>query len=264
LKYYNDQEVSQRFKPKQRKIKMKIINSNAPFEKMYCDSMFITDLNISLLSFIDLYSKYVFVFPFKISKQLSSKVSASCLIKVNNFVEDHGYSINDIVCDNGSEFLGQFKNTCDKLDININYAFPGDKRKTSPIESFNRTLRSMIEKYRIVKRIDASNVFKIIHEIQNIYNNSYHNTIKDFPINIVTGDKKSDRVLKLSPNTPTKFKNGDKVRIYIKNEYDPFNKLKPLWSKEINTVDSFKNGYYKINGIDKLFSYSNLQKLKLK
>ena len=268
LKYYNNQEISQQFKPKQRQIKLKIIGSNVLFEKMYCDTMYITDLNISILSFIDIHSKFVFVFPFKISKQLKSNVSALCLNKVNQFVIDHKYTIHEIVCDNGSEFLGRFKDACDDLHININYAFPGDKRKTSPIESFNRTLRSMIEKYRLVNRIDASNVFKIIKEIQNIYNNSYHSVIKDYPINVINGESTSSGNTKkkiTDSNTSTKslkLVKGDNVRMYIKDDYNAFNKLKPLWSKEIYTIENFKNGYYKLHNVDKLFTYSNLQKIE--
>ena len=87
LKYYNHQEVSQRFKPKETKITFKIVNSSRPFEKIYCDSMYVTDLNITLLSFIDLYSKYAFVFSFKLSKQLQSYKSAQSLIKVIDFIK---------------------------------------------------------------------------------------------------------------------------------------------------------------------------------
>ena len=61
LKYYNSQEISQRFKPKQIKRSIKIAKSDFPFERVYCDTMFITDLNISLLSFIDMFSKYAFI-----------------------------------------------------------------------------------------------------------------------------------------------------------------------------------------------------------
>ena len=55
LKFYNNQEVSQRFKPKQKRIKLKIVKSDTPFKTIYCDSMYITPLNITLLSFIDWY-----------------------------------------------------------------------------------------------------------------------------------------------------------------------------------------------------------------
>ena len=61
------QEISQRFKPKNKKLKLHIRPANRPFEILYCDSMYITSLNITLLSFIDWYSRYAFVFPFKLS-----------------------------------------------------------------------------------------------------------------------------------------------------------------------------------------------------
>ena len=34
---------------------------------------------------------------------------------------------------------------------------------------------------------------------------------------------------------------GDTVRIYIKNDMDPFNKLSPLWSKQIHTIQHYNN-----------------------
>ena len=258
LKFYNNQEVSQRFKPKQRKIKMNIVQSDTPFKTVYCDSMYLTQLNITLLSFIDWYSKYVFVFAFKISKQLSSSNAAKCLLKVVDFIKEKNYNLENITCDNGSEFLGAFKNTCDKLNININYASPGDKRKTSPIESFNRTLRSMIEKYRIVNNVNATNIFKIIREIENIYNNSFHSSIKNFPINVINGEK---LIVKNKNKNIVNLNVGDKVRIYVKNNNNPFEKLSPLWSEEIYIIKSFRNGYYKLNGLDKKFTFSDLFKM---
>ena len=142
----------------------------------------------------------------------------------------------------------------------INYAFPGDKRRVVPIEAFNRTLRSMIEKYRIGDSVTGANVYKIVKEIQNIYNNSFHNSIKNFPEKIINDNVKIENKNnnKLSLNLHI----GDEVRIYIKDENNQFNKISPLWSKKIYTIKNFKNGYYELNGNDKLFSYSNLLKVK--
>ena len=129
----------------------------------------------------------------------------------------------------------------------------------------------MVEKYKLIHNVNASNIHKIIKEIQEIYNNSYHSVIKDLPINII--NKKHEDVNAHQPSsgmsTTNKnnsqndtFKIGDRVRIYIKDDNNVFNKLSPLWSKNIYTVESFKNGYYKINNIDQLFTYTNLQKVK--
>ncbi len=40
--YYNNQEIAQRFKPKGKLKVMKIIEGARPFEKVYCDTMFLT------------------------------------------------------------------------------------------------------------------------------------------------------------------------------------------------------------------------------
>ena len=118
----------------------------------------------------------------------------------------------------------------------------------------------MIEKYRIGDSVTASNVYKIVKEIQNIYNNSFHNSIKNFPEKIVNDNVKI--INKNKNNISANLHIGDQVRIYIKNNNNPFNKISPLWSKKIYTIKNMKNGYYELNGNDKLFSYSNLLKVK--
>ena len=116
----------------------------------------------------------------------------------------------------------------------------------------------MLEKYKIGNSVSATNVYKIVKEIQNIYNNSFHNSIKNFPQNIINDYIKIENKNNISPNLHI----GDEVRIYIKDENNPFNKISPLWSKKIYTIKNMKNGYYKLDGWDKLFSYSNLLKVK--
>ena len=197
--------------------------------------MYITSLNITWLSFIDWYSRFAFAFPFELSQQISSEKSTKKLIAVINFIKNKNYQVKKIICNNGSEFLRNFKNTCDKLHIEINYASPGDKRKVAPIEAFNKTLRSMIEKYRIGHSVTASNVYKIVKEIQNIYNNSFHNSIKNFPEKIINDNIKIDNKNKNKNNISPNLHIGDEVRIYIKDENNPFNKISPLWSKKIYT-----------------------------
>ena len=72
LFYYNNQEITQLFKRKKSNIKLKIVNSIYPFEKVYVDSMYLTYANITLLNFVDYYTRYSFIFPFKLAKQLKS------------------------------------------------------------------------------------------------------------------------------------------------------------------------------------------------
>ena len=83
--------------------------------------------------------------------------------------KERGYKINKIVCDNGSEFLGVFKKLCNDQNINIEYVQPGDKNKVAPIESLNRTLRGMLERYRIINNMNATNIFNTIRKINNLF-----------------------------------------------------------------------------------------------
>ena len=118
----------------------------------------------------------------------------------------------------------------------------------------------MLEKDKIGHSVTAANVYKIVKEIQNIYNNFFHNSIKKFPEKIINDNIKiiNKNKNKISPNLHI----GDNVRIYIKNENNPFNKISPLWSKKIYTIKNIKNGYYELNGNGKLFSYLKLLKIK--
>ncbi|MGC8483998.1 MAG: hypothetical protein ACP5OE_10195, partial [Thermodesulfobium sp.] len=155
-------------------------------------------------------------------------------MKVIEDAKQRGYKINKIICDNGSEFLGNFKKLCNDQNINIEYVQTGDKNKVAPIESLNRTLRGMLEKYRIINNVNATNIFNTIRKINNLYNNSYHTTLKATPEEIL--NRKINKNVDDKPNKIYKYNVGDTVRIYIKNDHDPFNKLSPLWSKQIYTI----------------------------
>ena len=52
LFYYNNQEITQLFKRKKSNIKLKIVNSIYPFEKVYVDSMYLTNANYKSLNFL--------------------------------------------------------------------------------------------------------------------------------------------------------------------------------------------------------------------
>ena len=262
--YYDNQEVVQRFKPREKLIRNKISEGNRPFEKVYCDTMFITYANVALLNFIDYYSRFsfVFIFIFRYAKQLNSKNSAKCLQKVIDYAEERNYDIQKIINDQGSEFYGEFSKLCTKNDIKQEYARTGDKYKTAPVESFNRTIRSMFEKYQIVNSVNATNIFNILKEINKKYNNSYHTILKATPQEIVNGKEKVKNEQNKNSNSEGELSNGDNVRIYIKDDLNTFSKLTPLWSKKIYKIESKRNGYYKLNN-NKLYRNNELQKVNV-
>ena len=51
----------------------------------------------------------------------------------------------------------------------------------------------MFEKYKIVNKVNASNIFKVIKEINKKYNNSYHSVLKTSPQEIMDGEKYNSR-----------------------------------------------------------------------
>ena len=73
--YYKNQEITQLFKPRI-KLYNKISETNKPFNKLYCDSLFITYANITILNIMDFYSRYNYIFIFRKSKQLNSTNAA--------------------------------------------------------------------------------------------------------------------------------------------------------------------------------------------
>ena len=102
---------------------------------------------------MDFYSRYNYIFIFRKSKQLNSTNAAKSLMTVLEDAKQRGYTINKIICDNGSEFLGSFKQLCNQQNIKIEYVQPGDKNKVAPIESLNRTIRGMLERYKIINNV---------------------------------------------------------------------------------------------------------------
>ena len=121
-------------------------------------------------------------------------------------------------------------------------------------------MRSMIEKYRIINKLDTTNLFKVIKSLNDIYNSSYHTIIKTKPIDII--NELVDREI-IKPVPIEKYNIGDYVRIYIKDDLDPFNKLSPLWSKKIYKIEGYNNrtGYYNVENDPNRYKYNHLQKI---
>ena len=79
--HYKNQEITQLFKP-WIKLYNKISKTNKPFNKLYCDTLFITYANITILNIMDFYSRYNYIFIFRKSKLLNSTNAAKSLMSV--------------------------------------------------------------------------------------------------------------------------------------------------------------------------------------
>ena len=119
---------------------------------------------------MDLFSKYAYSCSHPLSKKskavstlrVSTKVSDDFLKEINEKYPK--FKIGFVVMNRGSEFLGDFLKNLEDKDIPHIYANAGDKRKTSPIERFNKTMRLYLEEFRIINgRINNKTLKKILY-----------------------------------------------------------------------------------------------------
>lgn len=272
--FYEAQETVQRFRPyhkeQPKEFQGKIV-STYPFEKFYVDTMFLNKYGFLLVNGIDLFSKYGFskLFRYKRGKggesnniTIDSTKTAEAIYEFQLKVRQLGYDIKTVAHDSGSEFSGVFEMYLNENNIKNIITDVGDKKQTAPIERFNYSIRLLIEKY---KEIYGGNVSNSIQELVELYNTSLHSSIKTTPAEVLQSESVQNELAKKnakikSLNVPNNLKVGDTVRVYIKKEDDPFNKLSPNWSKDIYVINSYnaKNGKYTLNN-DKKYTENKLQ-----
>lgn len=187
-----------------------------------------------ILCIIDVYSRFAYAVP------LTNMKDATILDEIKKCFDIMGKPKN-MNCDN------QF-NT-----ININKYFeenkiityfnqPDEVNKNAIVERFNRTLARMLQIYRVTnENYDwPSYLSKVIDQ----YNNSFHRTIKQKPIDIFKHGKSNEQtIIKLK----NKFKIGDIVKIKKKkNIFDKGDAI--MISKSQYTINKInKNKNYLMN-----------------
>ena len=262
--YYENQNVVQVFKPYTKMNNHRPIISLLPFERVYIDTMYLTQKNSTLafINIVDLFSKYAYSKCFLLPVNTSAISSNKALLVFNEFLENikkYNIPIGYLYSDRGSEFLGDFMVGLEKEKIIHIYADAGDKRKMSPIERFNKSLRLYLEKYKIVfgNKIDSNVLSKII----NIYNNITHSNLKYTPIEILNNKKYQDEITSdnylLQKSIKTEKPISGYVRILLTK--NAFKKVSPIWSSEIYKIKSFSNGNYILEELpDKYFKRDEL------
>ena len=127
-----------------------------------------------LLHVIDLYSKYAFVIPLKDKKGISIVNAFNKIIKQSN------RKPNKIWVDQGGEF---YNNVFEKWlsDNNINMYSAYNEGKSVVAERFIRTLKNKLYKHMTAT---GKNVYYVLDDVVNKYNNTKHSTIKMKPIDV--------------------------------------------------------------------------------
>ena len=176
-----------------------------------------------------MYSKYAFIVPLK------DKKGISVTIGFNKIIKQSGRKPNKIWGDQGSEFYNNnFKRWL--LRNNIIMYSTYNEGKSVVAERFIRTLKSKLYKHMTVI---GKNIYYVLDDVVNKYNNTKHSTIKTKPIDV--RDNNNKRVYIDEHNEKrSRFKVGDRVRISkFKNIFAKG--YTANWSREIFIVNKIND-----------------------
>jgi len=170
--------------------------------------------------------------------------------------------------DAGIEYTNNLvKNWCKAQDIPLMFYEVGDLTSKGLVESFNKTMRRMLNWYTFNK---GTSWIGAVDDIVNAYNRTRHSAIKKPPLEMTDNDvveyresarERGQEYIDLLES----FAPGQKVRIYFRADpkFDAasqlFSKLGPRWSKTLYVVKGLSGFRVELQGMSKLFSPADLQ-----
>lgn len=167
----------------------KPIIKSTPRTYLQADTVDLSDLGWAnnnwthLLTIIDVFSKYAFVFPMKANS--SSETARNIKLLLSDYPRNpntHKPDLETIHTDNGSEFQGEFKTLLESRGIRIVHSRSHNPNGQAHVERFNRTLKTMI--YQYLTKFNTKVYIPVLDSIVSNYNNSFHSTIKAKPVDI--------------------------------------------------------------------------------
>ena len=187
-----------------------------------------------ILMIIDVFSKYGWAIPLKTKTGLEVSKAFSNLWLSSKPPER-------LWVDKGKEFYNSsMKELLTKYHVQL-YSTENEE-KSSVVERWNRTIKQIMWKYFTANNTHV--YIKVLQDIINKYNNTYHRSIKCKPIAArkASNYKRVYEALFADNKTTVKrpkFKIGDRVRIIRKKS--TFEKgFTPNWTEEVFTVDNVK------------------------
>lgn len=166
-----------------------------------------------LLVCIDLFSRYVRVEP------MSNKFSTTCREAFLRMItKNKGKTPTKLWVDEGTEFKGEFKNTCRRQDIEIYHTF--SDLKSCYAERAIQSLKNIIARY-----LEFNETDRYIDKLQtlvNVMNSRVNRNTGKAPAKMTNSDflralyKKSNPVVTLKKQKQPKFEIGDFVRLQLK------------------------------------------------
>jgi hypothetical protein len=179
---------------------------------------------------IDLYSRFAFAMPLK------SKTGKDVTEAIQTIIDEYNVHPEKLWVDQGKEFYNKELDQLRKKYNNIEIYSTFGEHKSVMIERFNRTLKSMM--YKLFTSNGNREWINILDDLIDKYNNNFHRSIKNKPINIFKSDKLiSKNFIDDRDNTKAKFNLGDRVRISYKRGILDQKGYLPNWSFQIYFID---------------------------
>lgn len=235
--FHEKQEINQITKSKVKPKQFNTVTANYPGDTYQIDILVYKKYEIHKYKYIivvqDVYSRYMEALP------MTNRENPNIIKKIMSIFEIMGTPYK-IQCDN--EFnTREFNKLMKELKINVNYSDPDEINKNAIVERSNRTLRSLLEKYRLYNK--NNNWYKYLKIIVEVYNDTEHDTIKHKPIDVWEGKYFNEQeVTRFTPD----YKVGDIVRKVIKKKiFDKIDELKH--TKELYKILEIKKNRYLIN-----------------
>lgn len=186
--FIKNQKVSQIFKPIKNRVYYQIKSKNKGVGNIVSDLLDLSNYKHEnngykyLLNIIDIWSRFVWSYTLKTKtpKEIAPKF-IDVIEKIKQMYPDATISA---TTDAGGEFMGEVQDVFDTYDIDHYVANPSEntKRRTSHIESFNKTLLNLLKRYML-----SQNSLRYIDALPDLiynYNHSKHRTTKVKPIDV--------------------------------------------------------------------------------
>ena len=234
-KYLRKNETHSLHKPRRKKFKRRRIIVYYPYQIVQMDLIEMRNIRGSnygynyILLTIDCFSKKIWL------RKMKTKSGPETADAIKSVIADMESPPQTLIFDEGLEFYNKYVNMI-LQQYNIHSYSIRTSTKAGAAERANRTIKSMLWKY--FTEFNTKRWVDQISKIQDVYNNTYHSTIKRAP-NEVTWKNRKEVFKVMFPEihdrVKCKLREGDKVRVAIQKTI--FEKgYTQNWSKEIYTV----------------------------
>ena len=227
-----------------------------------------------ILNIIDNFSRYMWCAPLVNKK--AEDVAKALKPLLEDIEKKYGRLPKYIVSDNGGEFEKDYIKLLTEKGIRTHKTIAGLPQSNGMIERSNLSLKQIMNRHKQKEPDKFLNWYTLLPIATNIYNNSYHSSIKMTPteaINITDNDvlknmraeQKKERIINKKQHV--NYKVGDKVRLRVlKSKLSKY--TVPNWSDDIHTIARVRPGtvtkptkYVLEDMPNKSWLYESLQKI---